>query len=145
MASINTPDTPLIARLSEPEPTKQPSPSQNDAHLEATFISLKDNIETYVQTLTNKELEDQLVKYSWCPSWDVTVSNDFYIPVLENEWTHRYKQLHPRRGDNPAENLQTQIDDAYFGYFSDFFQLYRPTEEQLFEFEQCLPLGTLSS
>jgi len=28
------------------------------------------------------------------------------------------------------------MDDAYFGYFSDFFALYHPTEEQLLEFEQ---------
>jgi len=135
MASIDDSMTPLIARLSEPEPVEQSPLSQDDSHLEVTFISLQHNVETYVKALTDKELEDQLIKYSWCPSWDFVVPNDFYIPALENEWTRRYKQLHPRRDDNPANNLKNQTDDAYFGYLSDFFALYRPTEEQLMEYE----------
>jgi len=135
MAVINESDTPLIARLSKPESTEQPLLSQDDANLETTFISLQHDVETYVKAFTNKELEDQLIKYSWCPSWDAIVPNDFYILALEEEWTHRYEQLHPRQGDNPADNLKNQMDDAYFGYLSDFFALYRPTEEQLMEFE----------
>jgi len=136
MASISDSTTPLIARLSEPEPMEQPPSPQDDSHLEVTFVSLQHDVETYVKTFTDKELVDQLIKYSWCSSWDVIVPNDYYIPALEEEWTRRYELLHPRRGDNPANNLQDQMDDAYFGYFSDFFALYRPTEEQLFEFEQ---------
>ena len=135
MASIDNIDTPLIVRLSEPEFTEQSSSLQDNTDFEATFISLQHDVETYVKTLTDKELEDQLIKYSWCPSWDIIVPNDFYIPALEEEWTRRYEKLHPRRGDNPADNLKNQKDDAYFGYLSDFFALYRPTEEQLMEFE----------
>jgi len=135
MASIDNVNTPLIAWLSESESTERLLPSQDNIDVEATFISLQHDVETYVKTLTDKELEDQLIKYSWCHSWDAIVPNDFYIPALEEEWTRCYEQLHPRRDDNPANNLQNQKDDAYFGYLSDFFALYRPTEEQLMEFE----------
>jgi len=90
MVSIDNDNTPLIARLSDPESIEQSYSAQDNTNYEATFVSLQHDVETYVKTLTDKELEDQLIKYSWCPSWNVIVPNNFYIPALEEEWTRRY-------------------------------------------------------
>jgi len=61
MASIDDSTTPLIARLSDPEPMEQPLPLQDDSHLEVTFISLKHDVETYVKTFTDKEASGKWV------------------------------------------------------------------------------------
>ena len=86
----DVPKAPLITRLKEKRTflVKEPAPPQNNSCLEVTFIALKDSVDQYVATYTDKELQKEVDKYLATR----TVPNEFYVPALRAEWLHWHKK-----------------------------------------------------
>jgi len=61
----DVPKAPLIACLKEKRTflAKEPAPPQKYSHVEVMFIALKDSVEQYVATYTDKELQKEVNKY----------------------------------------------------------------------------------
>jgi len=116
----DVPKAPLIARLKEKCTflAKEPAPPQNDAHLEVTFIALKDSVEQYVATYTDQELQKELDKYI-ATRTPPNVPNEYYVPALRAEYNRRDKK---RRDVLPP-----------FPSFFERFREFQPTRDAFYD------------
>ena len=108
--------TPLIARMKEKRTflAKEPSPPQDDSHLEITFIALEESVNKYVSMYTDKELQEQINKYLATHD-PPRVPNHYYVPALRAEWTRRHKKRLDALGPFiPIEDHRIQNLDAFY-------------------------------
>ena len=119
--------TPLIARMKEKRTflAKEPSPPQDDSHLEVTFITLEESVNEYVSTYMDKELQEQINKYLATHN-PPCIPNHYYIPTLHTEWSRQHKKQLDALGpfipieDDHIQNLDTFYDTGNLDPYCDF-------------------------